>query len=100
MAKARTEQSGRSRNVASDRGAGRSVGAKEKVSLTLDTSLVEELRTLAAGTALSAVVNRLLSRAVEQERLAALVDELIAEAGEPPPEAYQRVLDQWEQGRR
>ena len=75
-------------------------GTKRKVSLTIDESLLEEVRAIAGNRPLSAVVNRLLSRAVEQERLGMLVDELIAEAGEPPPEAYQRVVDQWERGRR
>lgn len=73
-------------------------GTKRKVSLTIDESLLEDLRALSGGRPLSSVVNSLLSRAVEQERLGALVDELIAEAGEPPPEAYQSVLDQWEKG--
>ena len=74
--------------------------SKRKVSLTLDDSLLEEVRAMAAGAPLSGVVNDLLLRALEQERLRELVDELIAEMGEPPPEAYQRVLDQWAEGAR
>ena len=70
-------------------------GSKRKVSVTLDESLLEDLRSLAGDRPLSSVVNDLLERAVAQQRLSQLVDELIAEAGPPPPEAYENVLSQW-----
>jgi hypothetical protein len=68
---------------------------KEKVSITLDKSLVEEIRTQFGGRALSASINELLYAALAQERLAELVDEMEQEAGPASPEAYERVLAQW-----
>jgi hypothetical protein len=68
---------------------------KEKVSLTLDKSLVEEIRAQFGGRALSTSVNELLYAALAQERLGQLVDEMAQEAGPPSPEAYERVLAQW-----
>lgn len=70
-------------------------GIKRKVSLTIDESLLEDIRALAGDRPVSAVVNDLLGRAVAQHRLSELVDEMIAEAGEPPPESYEYVLSQW-----
>ena len=70
-------------------------GAKRKVSLTIDESVLEELRTIAGGRPLSAVVNGLLARGLAQGRLAQLVDEMEAEAGPAPPEAYEHILSQW-----
>jgi hypothetical protein len=69
--------------------------AKEKVSVTLDKSLVDEIRSHFGGQALSTSINELLHVAFAQERLAGLVDEMEQEAGPPSPEAYQRVLAQW-----
>jgi hypothetical protein len=68
---------------------------KEKVSLTLDRLLLQELRTIAGPAPLSTVVNELLHQALEHDRLRTLAEELVAEAGEPSPEAYERVLGQW-----
>ena len=93
----RTSQSGK---AASTRIKDGRLASKRKVSLTLDDSLLEEVRAMAAGAPLSGVVNDLLLRALEQERLRELVDELTAEVGEPSAEAYQRVLDQWAEGTR
>lgn len=66
---------------------------KDKVSLTIDRTLLEELRS--RKTPLSSTVNELLHRAMEQERLAALVAALEREAGPLSSDAYSRVLDQW-----
>jgi hypothetical protein len=68
---------------------------KEKVSITLDKPLVEEIRTHYGGRALSTSINELLYVALAQERLGELVDEMEAEAGPASPEAYERVLAQW-----
>lgn len=68
---------------------------KEKVSLTLDKPLVDEIRSQFGGRALSTSINELLYAALAQERLGELVDEMEQEAGAPSPEAYQRVLAQW-----
>jgi hypothetical protein len=71
------------------------VREKEKVSLTLDKSLVDEIRAQFGGRALSASINELLHAALAQERLGELVDEMEQEAGAPSPDAYERVLAQW-----
>jgi hypothetical protein len=71
------------------------VREKEKVSLTLDKPLLDEIRAQVGGRALSAVINELLYAALAQERLGQLVDEMEQEAGAPSPEAYERVLAQW-----
>ena len=68
---------------------------KEKVSITLDKPLVDEIRARFGGRALSASINELLYAALAQERLAELVDEMEQEAGPASPEAYERVLAQW-----
>src|SRR6266851_3429951 len=68
---------------------------KEKVSITLDKPLVDEIRAQFGGRALSASINELLYAALAQEHLAELVDEMEEEAGAASPEAYERVLAQW-----
>jgi hypothetical protein len=68
---------------------------KEKVSITLDKSLVNEIRAQFGGRALSTSINELLYAALAQERLGQLVDEMEQEAGPPSAEAYERVLAQW-----
>jgi hypothetical protein len=68
---------------------------KEKVSLTLDKPLVDEIRAQFEGRALSTSINELLYVALAQERLGELVDEMEREAGPPSPEAYERILAQW-----
>jgi hypothetical protein len=71
------------------------VPEKEKISITLDKPLVEEIRAQFGGRALSASINELLYAALAQERLGELVDEMEHEAGPASPEAYERVLGQW-----
>jgi fructose-1,6-bisphosphatase/sedoheptulose 1,7-bisphosphatase-like protein len=68
---------------------------KEKVSITLDKPLVDEIRAQFGGRALSTSINDLLYAALAQERLGQLVDEMEQEAGPPSAEAYERVLAQW-----
>jgi hypothetical protein len=68
---------------------------KEKVSITLDKPLVDEIRALFGGRALSTSINEMLYAALAQERLGELVDEMEEEAGPASPEAYERVLAQW-----
>jgi hypothetical protein len=68
---------------------------KEKVSITLDKPLVDEIRALFGGRALSTSINELLYAALAQKRLGELVDEMEEEAGPASPEAYERVLAQW-----
>lgn len=68
---------------------------KEKVSLTLGKSLVEEIRGRFGDRSLSASINQLLHSAMESERLSELVDEMEQEAGSPSPAAYEQILAQW-----
>jgi hypothetical protein len=68
---------------------------KEKVSITLDKPLVDQIRAQFGGRALSASINELLYAALAQEHLAELVEEMEREAGPASPDAYQRVLAQW-----
>jgi hypothetical protein len=68
---------------------------KEKVSITLDKPLVDEIRAQFGGRALSTSINDLLYAALAQKRLGQLVDEMEQEAGPPSAEAYERVLAQW-----
>jgi hypothetical protein len=68
---------------------------KEKVSITLDKPLVDEIRAQFGGRALSASINELLYAALVQEHLAELVNDMEQEAGPASPEAYERVLAQW-----
>lgn len=72
---------------------GRAEPEKAKVSLTIDRTLLQELRSRKMP--LSSAVNELLHRAVEQERLAALVAQLEEDSGSLSSGAYKRVLDQW-----
>ena len=58
---------------------------KEKVSITLDKPLVDEIRAQFGGRALSASINDLLYAALAQKRLGLLVDEMEEEAGPPSP---------------
>jgi hypothetical protein len=60
------------------------VQEKEKVSLTLDKSLVGEIRAQFGGRALSASINELLYAALAQERLGELVDEMEQERERVP----------------
>lgn len=68
---------------------------KAKLSVTLDKSLVDEIREQSAGRPLSTSINELLHSALAQQRLGEFVDDMIAEAGAPSEQAYERVLAQW-----
>jgi hypothetical protein len=68
---------------------------KEKLSITLDKPVVEEIRELFGGQPLSASINELLQGALVQHRLGLLVDQMEEEAGSASPEAYERVFAQW-----
>jgi hypothetical protein len=81
-------------NVLSDS----AVREKEKVSITLDKSLVEQIRSLFGHRALSTSINDLLHTALAQARLSELVDEMEKEAGPASREAYEHVLAQWFEG--
>jgi hypothetical protein len=73
----------------------RAAQEKEKVSITLDKTLVDEIRAQFGDRALSTSINELLYAALAQERLAELVDDMELEAGHPSPEAFERVLAEW-----
>jgi hypothetical protein len=68
---------------------------KEKLSITLDKPVVEEIRELFGERPLSASINDLLQSALVQYRLGLLVDQLEQEVGPAPAEAYERVFSQW-----
>ena len=68
---------------------------KEKLSITLDKPVVEEIRELFGEQPLSASINELLQGALVQHRLGLLVDQMEEEAGSASPEAYERVFAQW-----
>jgi hypothetical protein len=68
---------------------------KEKLSITLDKPVVEEIRELFGERPLSASINDLLQGALVQHRLGLLVDQMEEEAGSASPEAYERVFAQW-----
>jgi hypothetical protein len=91
-AKGSGAQSGRRRRSALAQAA---VPEKEKISITLDKALVDEIRAHFGGRALSASINELLHVALAQERLDELVGQMEQEAGPASPEAYDRVLAQW-----
>ena len=68
---------------------------KEKLSITLDKPVVEEIRELFGEQPLSTSINELLQGALVQHRLGLLVDQMEEEAGSASPEAYERVFAQW-----
>ena len=68
---------------------------KEKLSITLDKPVVEEIRKLFGERPLSASINDLLQSALVQHRLGLLVDQMEKEAGPASYEAYERVFAQW-----
>jgi hypothetical protein len=70
-------------------------GDKEKVSLTLDKTLLADIRERFGQRALSTTINDLLHAALARQRLAELVDEMEAEAGPPSTDSFDRVLTQW-----
>jgi len=79
---------------------------KEKVTLTLDTAVVEELRSLVGNRSLSASVEAAAAAYVARLRHLAAVDEWLAELelehGPVPPETLEwadRLVRDWEQRR-
>jgi hypothetical protein len=71
------------------------VEEKQKLSVTLDQSVVDEIREMFGSRPISTSINDLLHDALAQRRLNELVDELFAEAGPPSAAAYERVMAQW-----
>jgi hypothetical protein len=72
------------------------VHEKQKLSITLDKPIVEEIRELfGEQAALSTSINDLLRGALAQHRLNALVDFMEEEAGPASADAYGRVFAQW-----
>jgi hypothetical protein len=68
---------------------------KEKLSVTLDKSIVGEIRKLSGGRPLSTSINALLRDALAQHHLGELVAEMEQTAGPVKAEAYERVFSQW-----
>jgi uncharacterized protein (DUF4415 family) len=68
---------------------------KEKLSLTLDKSIVREIRTLSGGRPLSTSINELLRDALAQHRLGELVAEMQESAGPVTSQDYERAFSQW-----
>jgi hypothetical protein len=69
---------------------------KEKLSITLDASIVEDIRELFGDKALSTSINELLHESLRQHRLGVLVAWLEEEAGGPPTaDDYEKVFAQW-----
>ena len=68
---------------------------KEKLSITLDKSIVEEIRALSKGRPMSTSINALLHDALAQYHLGELVAEMEEEAGPVTAKAYDRVFSQW-----
>jgi hypothetical protein len=68
---------------------------KEKLSITLDKPIVEQIRELFGERPLSASINDLLQGALVQHRLGLLVDQMEEEAGPASAKAYDRVFSQW-----
>ena len=76
---------------------------KEKVTLTLDSGRVEELRRMVGSRSLSAAVDSALASYLAQRRHLAAVDEWLAELDEThgavPPETLEwaaRLVDGWQ----
>jgi hypothetical protein len=69
---------------------------KQKLSITLDKPIVEEIREIfGEQAAMSTSINDLLQGALAQHRLNALVDSMEEEAGPASADAYERVFAQW-----
>jgi hypothetical protein len=76
---------------------------KEKVTLTLDTDKVEELRSLVGARSLSAAVNAAIGESLERLRHLSAVDEWLADLerkhGPVPAETLEwaaRLVGEWE----
>jgi hypothetical protein len=70
-------------------------GEKEKLSITVDKTVVDEIRASFGEKRLSTSINHLLHEALAQERLRSLIEEMEAEMAPPSPESYERVFAQW-----
>ena len=68
---------------------------KEKLSITLDRPIVEEIRELSGGAPLSTSINALLRDALSQYHLGELVAQMQAEVGPVTAETYEHVFSQW-----
>jgi hypothetical protein len=68
---------------------------KEKISVTLDRTLLEEIRQRFPGKALSSAINELLRDELANHRLGELVQDMERDAGPVPQEAYDRVFALW-----
>ena len=68
---------------------------KKKLSITLDTSVVEDIRELFGEKAMSTAINEILEKALRQHRLKLLVAQWDEEMGPPSAEDYEKVLAQW-----
>jgi hypothetical protein len=82
------------------------VMAKEKVTLTLDSARLEELRTLVGARSLSAAVDNAVAAYVTRLRHLSAVDEWLAEMereyGPVPAETLDwaaKVVDEWRKGK-
>jgi hypothetical protein len=80
--------------------------AKEKVTLTLDGSQLEELRTIAGARSLSAAVDNAVAAYLAKWRHLAAVDDWLAELerehGPVPPETLEwaaQVVERWDADR-
>jgi len=80
--------------------------AKEKVTLTLDSAQLAELRELAGARSLSAAVDNAVAAYLAKWRHLAAVDDWLAELerdhGPVAPETLEwaaQVVDQWDRGR-
>jgi Arc/MetJ family transcription regulator len=73
--------------------------AVEKVSLSLDASLLAEARRLAGARALSALVNDALRVRLQHERLRALLAEMDDEFGPVPAAEIERARRTWRERR-
>lgn len=81
--------------------------AKEKVTLTLDTERVRELRTVVGARSLSSAVDSAIAAYLSRQRHLAAVDEWLAELeqehGPIPEETFERaaqVVREWDRKRR
>jgi len=69
--------------------------ATEKISLTLDETLVTAARDLVGRRGLSRYVNQALRHQLQRDRLAGLLEELEAEAGPIDRRVMEEVRQEW-----
>lgn len=68
---------------------------KEKVSVTLDRTLLKEVRERFPESGLSSALNKLLHDELANRKLGELVEDMEREAGPVSQEAYDRVFALW-----